>query len=270
MITEKTKVIDNREIAKGMMLLTVEAPEIVKYVNPGQFAMLKVAPSLDPILRRPLCFYSVSKHNGWAGFVYKVIGKGTEVLAERKPGEYIDILAPLGKGWTLLPDTKQIAIVGRGVGIAPLVDLAQHARHKDIKVKAYLSASKPEYLIGRKLLEEVGCELYLHTDDGQYGSDYKLVTDFLENTLEEERIDQVFTCGSKRLGKKIRELSSTYGMNSQISLEERMGCGIGACIGCVVDIITDRGKGNKEQQRVCKEGPVFWVEEVAMLYDSKS
>ena len=268
MITEETKIIANYEIAKGMMLMTVEAPKMAKIIKPGQFAMLKVSSSLDPILRRPLCFYTVSKHNGWVEFVYKVIGKGTEVLAERKPGEYIDVLAPLGNGWTLLPDTKQIAIVGRGVGIAPLVDLAIIARQKDIQVKAYLSAGKPEFLIGRELLQEIGCDLYLHTDDGKYGSGNKVVTDYLEKTLKEERIDQVFTCGSKRLGKKILEYSNTYGMNSQISLEERMGCGMGACVGCAVDIITKRGKGVKEQQRVCKEGPVFWVEEVAMLNEA--
>ncbi len=268
MITEVSKIIANYEIAEGMMLMTVEASELAKIVEPGQFAMLKVSSSLDPILRRPLCFYTVSKHNGWVEFVYKVIGKGTEALAERKPGEYIDILAPLGEGWTILPDTKQIAIVGRGVGIAPLIDLAKYARQKDLQVKAYLSASRAEFLVGKDLLEEIGCDVYLHTDDGQYGDGYKVVTDYLEKTLETERIDQVFTCGSKRLGKKVLEYSKTYDMNSQISLEERMGCGIGACVGCVVDIITNRGEGVIEQQRVCKEGPVFWVEEVAMLNEA--
>jgi len=267
---ERTMVIANKIITRSLMRLTVEAPEIAKCAQPGQFAMIQVTQNLDPILKRPLCFYSVSKDNGWIEFVYKVLGKGTEALAERKPGEVIDIVAPLGRGWTLLQDTKQIGIVGRGIGIAPLIYLAKYARTKDIKVKAYLSAKHPEFLVGREMLEELGCELFLHTDDGEYGSDQSLVTDYLEKSLKDERIDQIFVCGSKRLGKKVLEYSNAYGMNSQISLEERMGCGIGACVGCVTEIITDRGKGKIEYQRVCKEGPVFWVEEVAALNDSKS
>jgi dihydroorotate dehydrogenase electron transfer subunit len=266
---EKAKIIDNRMIAEGLFLMIVESPKIADLAKVGQFAMLQINEGIDPYLRRPLCFYNISKHNGQVEFVYKIVGKGTRILAEKIAGESISLIGPLGVGWTLLEGSKQIAVVGRGIGAAPVICVAQEAHDKGIKVKAFLSAKTPELIIGRDLLTNLGCEMYLQSDEGEFSKGYSNVTNYLKDVLKEEKIDQIFVCGSRRLGKEVLELSKQYDIQSQISLEERMACGIGACVGCVTDIITERGKGKKEQKRVCKEGPVFWIEEVAELYDYK-
>lgn len=258
------QVVRNRQLGNGLWHLIVEAPEIAAEAQPGQFAMVRLGPSLEPLLRRPISFYRILKYNGWVEFVYKVVGKGTELLTEKGPGTPLDLVGPLGQGWTLLPDTRKIGIVGRGIGIAPLISLAEFAARKGLKVYAFLSAKEPELIVGRELLAELGCGLYLHSDRGEF-SGRGVVTEYLEEVLKEETLDQLYTCGSRRLGRAVLAYARERGIKGQISLEERMACGLGACIGCVTEIITPQGK--REYKRVCKEGPVFWVEEVAMLHE---
>ncbi len=258
------QVVRNRELAAGLWHLIVEAPEIAARAEPGQFAMLRVASGLEPLLRRPLSFYRIARHYGWLEFVYKVVGRGTQILTTRAAGDRLDLLGPLGRGWDLLPGTRRIGIVGRGIGIAPLIGLAEAAVRRGIAVEAFLSAREPQALLGLDLLRELGCGLYLHTERGEYSGRCREVTEHLEEAFEEEKPDQLFVCGSRRLGQAVLDFSRRRGVRSQISLEERMACGLGACIGCVTEI---RAEDGREYRRVCKEGPVFWVEEVAMLYD---
>lgn len=261
------QVVQNRDLGHGLWHLIVEAPEIAAAARPGQFAMLRVGPRLEPLLRRPISFYRIVKYNGWVEFIYKLVGKGTEILTGKVPGDSIDLVGPLGQGWTLLPETKRIGVLGRGIGIAPQISLAEAARKRGIEVHAFFSAREPELIVGLELLEELGCKMYLHSDRGAYSGKVQVVTEYLEELLAREKLDQLYTCGSRRLGRFLLDCWLERGIKGQISLEERMACGLGACVGCVTEIVTDQATGKREYQRVCKEGPVFWVEEVGMLYD---
>ncbi|MBC7320304.1 NAD-dependent dihydroorotate dehydrogenase B electron transfer subunit, partial [bacterium] len=154
-----------------------------------------------------------------------------------------------------------IAIVGRGIGAATLMPLLEECHKKGIEVYSFLSAKEEKLLLGKEKIEALSIRTFYTTDDGSEGTKGK-VTTFLEELLKDNtvHIGAVYTCGSKRLARHIRELQKAYHFAAYISLEERMGCGIGACKSCVINTFSG-------YQRVCKEGPVFPLEEV--IFDEK-
>lgn len=254
----------NIRLTDSFWHLVLEAPAIATEAQPGQFVMVRLGREFDPLLRRPFSLYRLRPEEGLVEIVYKIVGRGTKMLTEYAPGAFLDLVGPLGHGFTLLPKTRAIGLVGRGIGIAPLVALAEQAARAGLKIWAFLSARQSSLLVGRDLLEALGARLYLQTDDGSFMGP-GLVTDYLGEVLRGERLDQLFTCGSLRLARAVAMYARDYGIPAQVSLEARMACGLGACLGCAVEIVTERGRGPRVYQRVCTEGPVFWVEEVAAI-----
>lgn len=234
------------------------APQVAQTAKPGQFVMLSKWNIKELFLKRPFSFYEIEPETGRFSLLYKKVGKGTAVLSESKPGEQVELIGPLGNGFILPEKVKNIAVVARGIGVAPLLPLIRQVKSENRGIYSFLSASSKELLFANELVEAVSLNTYYTTDDGSKGLPGN-VTMFLEDLLREdpEAIDVVYTCGSKRLARHIGELQQRYHFQAYISLEERMGCGIGACKGCVVE--TSHG-----YQRVCKEGPVFRLEEVVL------
>jgi len=256
------RVISNKHMEEDFWLMEIHCPEIAQNIRPGQFVQVEVSKDYDPLFRRPFSVYRIAKDQVSIEIFYKVVGRGTKIMTSWVKGQEFQVLGPLGNGFDIPDEAQNIAVVGRGIGIAPLVALVEDYLSRGKMVYAFLSAKSGKHLEAFDLLKRAGVEVYLQSDDGKYGHS-SLVTDDLEQVLEKQKIDQVYICGSKRLTKACHNLALRYGMKAQVTLEQYMSCGIGACKGCVVDLYKDETRTEKTHKRVCKEGPVFWTWEAA-------
>lgn len=250
------KIASIEEVAKTIFKMTVKSEYISMNAVPGQFVNVKCCEGVDALLRRPISICSVDKDKATFDIVFQMKGKGTQYLSQKKVGSEVDLIGPLGNSFHISEDYKRIAVVGGGIGIFPLLYLLKELKGADRS--AFLGFRSSEYAV---LLEEFGAEseaLSISTDDGSRG--YRgLVTDLLERDIEERGFDIIYTCGPTPMIRKVSEISKKTGIPCQVSLEQRMGCGIGACLVCACKI----GKpDNWEYKHVCKDGPVFWSDEV--------
>lgn len=260
MIQVCAKALNQTEIIKNHFILKIFSPEIVKEAIPGQFVMLSAWKQWDSLLRRPFTFNRIFYKEGSFELLYKKVGKGTEIMSNLKAGDQVSLLGPLGNGIKFPKNIKRIAIVCRGIGVAPMLAIIDKAKEKGIDIYAYLSAATEDLLLVKKEIKRKAKSLYITTDDASLGIPGK-VTDFLEKTLKDTKIDAVYTCGSKRLKRHIEKLKELYGFNAWVILEEHMACGFGACKGCACKAKKDNDHKDK-YFLVCKDGPVFPVDEV--------
>jgi len=250
---------DNEKITDTIYRFTCKSPEIVKEAVAGQFINVQVSDSpITPMLKRPISIHNIDKKNKTIEFIFQVRGKGTEMLAAKKKGEKLCILGPLGSGFVLW-DFKNVAIVGGGIGIFPLYELAKAAGEDGGKVTTYLGFRDKNAVILEDEFKEVSDNLIIATDNGTYG-EKGYVTDYLLKDLAAqkdgiEKFDAIFACGPKPMLSVIKKMASDYDIYCEVSLEERMGCAIGACMGCSVRLETE--DGSVQYARVCKDGPVF-------------
>lgn len=254
LILTKGKIVEQINLNNNYYRIKIKAPQIAKEAKPGQFVMLSKWKIKELFLKRPFSFYNIEPLLGTFDILYKKIGKGTQILAESKVDDLVELIGPLGNGFETPESVHNIAIVVRGIGIAPLMPLVLESKQKGIEIYSFLSAQTENLLLYSDKIESISKKTFYTTDDGSKGVKGK-VTNFLEEVLKETAIDVVYTCGSKRLTQYIKKLQKKYNFLAFVSLEEHMACGIGACKGCVHKTIN----GFK---RVCKEGPVFPVEEV--------
>ncbi len=235
-------------VTAGVHLLWLEAPHIAAATRPGQFAMLKCGGGA--FLRRPLSIHRISENKKQVAFLFAVLGKGTDWLSRSKPGDMIDVLGPLGNGFNLMPSSREILLVAGGLGLAPLVFLAEQATQKGVRVNlAYGTPTDQRY--SRELLPK-GIKLVEFTDDGSCGR-RGLVTECVPDFLE--TVDQIFVCGPLPMYRTLAKQQNLRGKNVQVSLETRMACGLGVCYGCTIG--TRSGL-----KQVCHDGPVFRLDEV--------
>lgn len=261
----KVKILSRKEIAPNIYLMKLKAPKIAQGVLPGQFIHIKCSKDNYPLLRRPLSIHRIDKEKGEIFILFQVVGEGTKLLAGRTIGDDLDIMGPIGNGFNIYPESRKIMIVGGGMGVAPLLALCEESIRKGKEVRVLIGALEKELVIGEESFKIMGAKVDVATDDGSY--QYKgLVTDLLKRIIKEGWLaDQIFACGPKLKLKKIVEVSLDAHIDCQVSLEERMACGIGACLGCVCKIKT---KGKKEDRvrygykRVCVDGPIFGGSEV--------
>jgi dihydroorotate dehydrogenase electron transfer subunit len=261
----KVKILSRKEAAPNIYLMKLKAPEIVQNALPGQFIHIKCSKDNYPLLRRPLSIHRIDKEKGEIHILFQVMGEGTKLLAQREVGDDLDIMGPIGNGFSIYPESRKIIIVGGGIGVAPLLALAEESIVQGKEVRVLIGALKKELVIGEEDFRKLGAKVDVATDDGSYK--YKgLVTDLLEGSIREGwLVDQIFACGPKPMLRKIVEISLDNHIDCQVSLEERMACGIGACLGCVCKIKTKDKKEDKvkyEYKRVCVDGPVFRGSEV--------
>lgn len=247
-------VISQRAVGKDLYQLIFSAPEFVSLARPGQFVEILTGDkhSSDPLLRRPISLYSLDKKLGQAGIVYRAVGRGTQWLADRRAGEQLDIFGPVGNGFILPADAKKILLVAGGIGMPPLYGLVQAYPDRDYLL--YYGGQKASDLILLKEWEKLGVPYRLATDDGS-GEFAGRVTDRLkvETPLG---FDLCCACGPKPMLRALQQYLTNNNIKGLFSLEERMACGVGACLGCVCKTKNDG------YQRVCVDGPVFPAEEV--------
>ena len=251
-------VFSQEETVKGHFLMTVKAPASFREAIPGQFLMVRPEGSTTPFLSRPFSIYSVYSRgdNTLVEIFYKVVGKGTGALSRLQKGNALDIQGPLGRGFDLPPSFGKVVLIAGGIGVPPLSFLAQRCGEENhgAETICYLGAADTETLAGLDRLEGVCSAVKISTDDGSRGY-HGSVIGLFQRDMDRYAGDDVriYACGPRPMLRALQELLKDRPGICQVSLEERMACGIGACLGCVV-----RTRGDSsELVRVCKEGPVF-------------
>jgi dihydroorotate dehydrogenase electron transfer subunit len=234
--------------------LEFESSLIAKHAVAGQFVNIRVIDGFEPLFRRPLSIHGVKAAK--IKIIYEIIGKGTQILSTRKPNEFLDIIGPLGNGFNYQrlgksALAKNILIAG-GMGVAPLVFLAEQLKLS--KPLVLIGAGSKKQILCLQEFKALGCTVKLATLDGSAGFKGR-VTDLLKITLEQTKPLGLFSCGPHLMLKAVAEIAKDHKINAQLSLEEHMVCGIGACLGCVV--ATKSG-----YKTVCQDGPVFSSEEL--------
>ncbi|MBF0818470.1 dihydroorotate dehydrogenase electron transfer subunit [Streptococcus acidominimus] len=224
--------------------------EMVSEMKPGQFLHLKV-PDKSMLLRRPISISEIDLEQREARLIYRIEGQGTALFSQMQEGEKIDVMGPLGNGFPLdhLEAGQTILIIGGGIGVPPLLELAKQAYHRGVKVVSVIGFADRQAVILEEELRRYG-EVFVTTDNGSYGQQGYVTTvvDRLSDSFA-----AVYACGAPAMmayvDKRFQDHPHAY-----LSLEARMACGMGACYACVV---RPKGGQEHENQRVCKEGPVF-------------
>lgn len=247
------KLIKKEKLLDGLYKFSVEAEEIVKVAKPGNFVEIRINENSDPFLRRPISIYNLDKENGVLEFIFQIRGIGTNILAKKEEGDLIDIIGPLGNGTFKFEDKKNVAIIGGGIGIFPLYELAKQAKKAGVNIHTYLGFRNKDLVTLEKEFEEVSSKITITTDDGSY-KEKGFAINYLEKDLSE--FDGIYACGPLPMLKAVKKISEERGILCQISLEEKMGCGLGVCLGCAVKTATSP-KNAPEYVHVCKTGPVF-------------
>ncbi|MFZ5801315.1 MAG: dihydroorotate dehydrogenase electron transfer subunit [Candidatus Omnitrophota bacterium] len=274
MIQQKVKIISNQRVGRDYFKLKFLSRKIGAQAKPGQFVMLRISDGITPFLRRPFGVHSVC--DGKVEILYEVVGKGTQALSEKKTAERLDVIGPLGNGFDQRPKTKdpRLILVAGGMGVAPLTFLAEklmECQMSNVKcqILALLGARTRNQVLCERDFKRLGCEVKIATDDGSRG--FKgYVSELLKNILAArfklhatgkrgtcclQPAAQIYACGPRPMLKAIQKICGEKNIPCQASLEEHLACGVGACMGCAVKTVN----GFK---RVCKDGPVFDIEEV--------
>lgn len=287
---EDCKILSHTAFDGDQYIMRVHAPKMAAHAKPGSFAHLSVHP-LRP-MRRPISIMRTNKEKGWVDFLYKKLGEGTALLAERKVGEQINIMGPIGKAFELNSSRKRPLLIGGGVGMPPMIYIAEHcyqlnhaqdhsAQRSSEKTSGYMPfvilgsevpfpfTAKPSEIMvpgmpdgviaGMPLLDDWNIPSRLASLQGYAGTFDGYVTDLARhwlNALTEEQRNEVeiFSCGPHPMLEAVAKLAKEFDLPCQVSLEEFMACAVGGCAGCVVEVQTEQGPSMK---RVCVDGPVF-------------
>ena len=257
MFLDDVRITRQENLGEGHFLLEVQSPSIAKAAAPGQFVHIRCAEqeAADPLLRRPISIHTFNSKEGTVTLYYLVVGRGTSWLSKQKPGERLSVMGPLGKGFDCEACGEQAVLVGGGMGIAPLLSLAERLHAMGRKVQVVLGAGTNQGLVRAQAFVPFA-EVHLCTEDGSCGT-MGLVTERLKAFFVAGKTT-VYTCGPEAMMKAVCQTAKSAEVPCQVSLEATMACGVGACLGCtcVVD-----AKGG--YPKVCKDGPVFWAEEVS-------
>ena len=254
------KLIKKEEIINDVFKFSVQAGEIVKLSKPGNFIEIRVSNQTDPFLRRPISIYNLDKENGILEFIFQVKGNGTNLLSQKEIGDEIDIIGPLGFGTFKIEKYNKIAIIGGGIGIFPLYELAKQAKEQDKKVNTYLGFRNKDFVMLEKEFKNVTDSLTITTDDGTYAKK-GFAIDYLIEDMKQEDYECIYACGPIPMLRAIQKYANNNNINCQISLEEKMGCGLGVCLGCAVKTAKS-SEEVPEYFHVCKGGPVFNAKDV--------
>ena len=246
----KSTVIEQKMIADGICSMWLDAKEVAVQAKPGQFISV-YSNDKSRVLPRPISICEIDREKGTLRIVYRVVGKGTEEFSGLSTGDSIEIVGPLGNGFPL--KEKKAFLIGGGIGIPPMVELAKQLNCEKQMVLGYRDT-----LFLQEEFKGLG-SMYVATEDGSYGTEGNVLDAIKENGLDAEII---YACGPTPMLKAIKEYAIDNGIECWLSLEEKMACGIGACLACVCKSKEKDSHSNVNNKRVCKEGPVFRAEEV--------
>ncbi|MCF8067244.1 MAG: dihydroorotate dehydrogenase electron transfer subunit [Desulfobacterales bacterium] len=266
MIQEKVEILWNREVSPTYFSMGLTCDAQYKDAMPGQFIMIRLEGLSLPLLRRPfsICRQIFGQDGGFKGIelLYKVVGDGTAKLSRATAGDIANLLGPLGNTFTVPETVENIFFVGGGIGVAPMVFLAEalKAKQRDLSsCTLFLGGRTGDDILYAELFSDLGMKVCLTTDDGSKG-EHCLVTEPVERAIQEEKPGLICTCGPHPMLKSVADIAQKYNVPCQISTETIMACGMGACLGCAVE-------SRRQSERflhVCKDGPVFDAEELKL------
>jgi dihydroorotate dehydrogenase electron transfer subunit len=260
-----TTVIERRILATGVVVLSLDAAKLASATRPGQYVM-----AIPPSAQTAATALAVYEAEGkLASLLFFVTGKRTRELSELRSGDRLDVVGPLGNGFDCVRAARDVAIVAGGVGIASVLLCAQSLVRAGHRVRLFYGAKTAELIVDAQRFIDVGCELVITTDDGTLG-ERGFVTDALARARKPEMI---FACGPTPMLRSVARIAAEFGVRAQLSLEETFGCGIGGCWGCVVPLVRtsaqapsfpppQAGGSDVVNARICREGPVFWADEL--------
>ncbi len=243
-------VLSNAEVMPQVCLLWLEAPEIAALARPGQFVMVRCGAGYDPLLRRPFSVHRVAR-SGRVALLFGVVGRGTGWLSRREEGDTVDLLGPLGNGFSIRPAARSLLLLAGGIGVAPLVFLAEVALEAGHEVTLLIGTRTAAGLYPGTLLPSKA-KLVLVTEDGSDGVQ-GMVVDHIDAYVGQA--EQVFACGPVAMYRSMAVMQCLTRKRVQVSLETTMGCGLGACYGCAA-------RTTKGTRMVCHDGPVFELGDV--------
>ncbi|HAR98606.1 MAG TPA: hypothetical protein DCS11_06910 [Syntrophus sp. (in: bacteria)] len=265
------EVLFNRALTPQHFLLALSLPPTFARPVPGQFVMIRPAGGGPQLLSRPLSLYD---HRGGRDgsrieLLYRTVGAGTRQLAALKAGESVEILGPLGRGFTLGPDVDEVILLGGGMGVAPLTFFAERLGRTKAhpRVVCYFGAGSRDDLIGLDRLSPLCSELHIATEDDTRG-ERGVITGLFAARMRrhDSRRAAMYACGPNPMLRTLSRLLAGTSLRCQVSVEERMACGIGACLCCATAVATPGGQAS--YRRVCCEGPVFNLRD--LLWDALS
>ena len=258
-LTKPSEVTKTEALGCDTFRLTFLSPRIAEEARPGQFVMVQASAGQDPLLRRPFSIHQVSG-DGTIQILFKVVGRGTKMLAETKKGDMLSVFGPLGKGFPLSKPGKNICMIGGGMGIAPLLFLGKWLLRSGysgqlITLLGARTAAEINHLA--KDFSQLGIQPVIATDDGSAGH-HGLVTQLMLKHMDPSEDWQVMTCGPYPMMRGVVEICKGMSWRCQVSMETMMACGMGACLGCAISKPNDL----QSYQHVCKDGPVFDMSEI--------
>lgn len=256
----RVKIIENKKLSEGVFSMWIEAKERADKAEVGEFVSL-YSEDESRLLPRPISICEIDRKRRRLRLVYRVVGVGTEEFSARKEGEEISVIAPLGKGFPLENAGKTSLLFGGGIGIPPLLEVAKRLCEKGIKVISILGYRNSDTF----LIEDFQkySEVIPATDDGSLGVKGTVI-DAAKKLLVAEKygVTSIYSCGPLPMLRGVKEYGEKHGILTYVSLEERMACGIGVCLGCVCETKEVDSHSLVKNKRICKDGPVFLASEV--------
>jgi len=258
MFLEKVRILWNKKVGSLYYRIGLKCHRGYFGAKPGQFLMLRVSDRINPLLRRPFSIHRLIAPDGHpegVELLYKVAGEGTQRLSRYKKGAYVDILGPLGNGFSIPGNCHHIFIVAGGIGVAPMLFMASDLKKKGIdltKSMVFLGGRSRDDLLCEKDFMSLGIRPRPITEDGSAG-EKGLVTDPLEMAIKKDRPDIICACGPVGMLRVVARIAAKHTVPCQVSIETIMACGMGACLGCAVAI---KGESDK-YLHACRDGPVF-------------
>ncbi len=259
MQTEPCVLDTQRSVTETVCHLSFTSNTIARNSQPGQFLHLRICPGIDPLLRRPLSIHRIDPESGRVELLYRVVGRGTRLLKTLQPGETIDVMGPLGRGFDLTGSFEHALIVAGGMGGAPVFFLIDTLLNLGKKVTLLWGVGDGKEIFGTEEFVQRGVDVCISTDDGSRGHRgfvTDLLDDFLKNYSQDSTI-RGFVCGPECMLLPVQKRAVKTAFDWQASLEEHMACGVGVCQGCGI-----RLKNQTGYQMVCKDGPVFDLKEI--------
>ena len=253
---EKAAVVSQEQIARDIYSMWIRTEEIAGLAVPGQFISMYTE-DRSKLLPRPISLCEIDREQKLLRVVYRVTGKGTgtEQFSRLRPGDSVEILGPLGNGFPLEPGTgKKVFLIGGGIGVPPMLELAKQLQAEKHIILGY----RDSRLFLKEDFEQYGT-LYIATEDGSVGTRGNVMDAIAANALE---ADVIFACGPMPMLRAIRTFAAKKQIPAYISLEERMACGVGVCLGCVARTREIDRHSHVHNARICTDGPVFEAQDV--------
>jgi len=245
-------------------LMRLHCPQIAETASPGQFVNIKVNEELTPLLRKPFSICRRSQQHGWIEVLWKIVGKGTEIMSCFEPEQSVNLIGPLGRGFALGSSQEEALLVAGGLGVAPLPFLCEELLARHVGVEVFLGARTVTEISMFNFFEEQRVPLQVATEDGSAG--YRgLVTEMVLTRLANQNNPEavhIYCCGPTGFLNVMMSICANYGIRGQLSIETIMACGFGICVGCAVRTRNPK-PGEPQYKLTCIDGPVFDAGEIS-------